>query len=204
MHDRVDVDRVDELPAAPTGLRWVDFLGGTRNLRCYLVEGGVVRHELMAAVDDLDRVHDPVLVHAGVTVRQDSSYALPGFYVVALDGHVPALDGAGDAQTVALALAVREVRRGMREALGIELVHLHYEEKPRASSHVHQWLVPVHAEHAAGSTSLMRLDLHAYLACFVFREQRAAILAANESLRAHFDATGTRERLDAALGSLRA
>lgn len=200
----VDVDCKEELPTAPAGHRYLDFLGGTKHLRCYLVPDDVPRIEFMESFTGFDECLAPVYRHGGVTVRQDASYALPGFYVVAFDRHVRALDQVEPADSAVAAIVTREVRRGMREALGIEHIHLYYEEKAASSTHVHYWLVPVPSRVGDKSTVITRIDIKPYLKQFRFQEQRDTILRYNTRLDEHLTRAGTATRADRIAVAVRA
>jgi hypothetical protein len=186
----VDVVDRSELPAAPEGFRYLDFMGGSKELRCYLVPRGLPRAKFMSLHRALlDEALQPIYEHRGICVGQDTSYALPGFFIVALDQQYAAMDRMDERTHLRLSFLIREVRQGMRAVLGTQYIHLHYEEKPDASTNVHYWLLPA-------DTVIMRLNLREYLKAFRFSEQRSAICASNDKMRAHFQRVNLRERDD--------
>jgi len=200
----VDVDRKEDLPAATEGQRYLDFLGGTRQLRCYLVPADMPRIVFMRSFSDFDECLEPIYRHAGVVVQQDASYALPAFFVVTFEQHYRALDVVDEVGCAISAAVIRDVRIGMRQELGIESIHVYYEEKIDKSCHVHYWMVPVPARVGEQSTTLTRLNLREYLIQFRFQEERDTILKYNARMREYFRAAGTSERIDriaAAIGS---
>jgi hypothetical protein len=192
----IDVDRKEDLPAAPEGRRYLDFLGGTRQLRCYLVPADMPRIRFMRSFGEFDECLTPLFHHAGVVVQQDASYALPGFFVVSFDQHHRALDSVDEVGCVLSAVVIREARIGMRVELGISNIHLYYEEKIDKSCHVHYWMVPVPGHMGDQSTTITRLDLRSYLTQFRFQEQRDTILRYNERMREYFKAAETAKRMD--------
>lgn len=192
-----DVESKEDLPTAEAGHRYLDFLGGARHLRCYLVPYETVRAEFMETIPDLDECHEPVFRHRGLTVRQDASYALPGLFIVSFEAHYPALDDVGEITTILSAMLIRDVRLGMRHALGIEHIHLLYEEKAEESCQVHYWMVPVPSRRGDSSTGLTRLNLRQYLSSFRFQDQRDTILDHNARLRAFLETAGSAARIDA-------
>jgi diadenosine tetraphosphate (Ap4A) HIT family hydrolase len=195
--DYVDVETKAELPPTPTGLRYLDFLGGDKELRCFLVPQDMPRSHFMSEhADLLDEALHPVYQHNGICVRQDASYALPGFYIVSLDDHYSAMDRLDEATHLRVALVIRELRSGMRDALGIEYVHLHYEEKPDQSCNVHYWVMPVLDRQTMTTTVIMRLDIRQYLSGFRFRDERKQICANNEKMREYFQLTKLARRDD--------
>lgn len=184
--DYWDTDDKKSLTTPPQGMRYLDFLGGTRRLRCYLVPEDMPRFTFMDEhADLLDPVLLPIFDTDRVTVRQDTTYALPGFYIVSLRQHFRSLD-AMDAETFMLMnKTIFHTRQGMRDKLGIEHIHLHYEEKPSASANVHIWMMPVDFDRFGNGTLLMNLDLRAYLTSFVFAKEREKMLEYNHMMREH-------------------
>jgi len=138
----------------------------------------VTEHE-----DRLDDTLRPIYRSPVVMVRQDASYALPGFYVVSPTSHFRALDELDELSHLRLQLVIRHVRAAMRKVLGVREIHLHYEEKPDLSTNVHYWLVPMRYDVAVPGDVLARLDIKTYLSQFRFAEERANILSANERMR---------------------
>jgi hypothetical protein len=193
----VDIDTKAELPSAPPGFRYLDFLGGDKELRCFLVPREMPRCRFMTEhADLLDKALHPVYQHHGICVRQDASYALPGFYIVSLDHHYSAMDQMDEVNHLRVALVLRKLRSGMRDALSIDYIHLHYEEKPDESCNVHYWVMPVFDRETQMTTAILRLDIRKYLSVFRFRDERKVICANNERMREHFRATGLATRDD--------
>jgi hypothetical protein len=194
----LDVEAKAELPPPPpAGFRYLDFLGGDKELRCFLVPHDMPRSRFMREhADQLDEALQPVYQHNGICVRQDASYALPAFYIVSLDEHYNAMDRMDDLTHLRVALILRELRAGMRQALGIEYIHLHYEEKPDTSCNVHYWLMPIRDRQTGTTAPIMRLDIRKYLNSFRFRDERQTICANNETMRRHFRQTELAERDD--------
>ncbi|WP_369393001.1 hypothetical protein AB5J72_39565 [Streptomyces sp. CG1] len=193
----VDVFDRQEIPTPPNGHRYLEFLGGDRQLRCYLVPKGMPRNRFMNEYGSLlDESLAPIYDHKGVTVRQDASYALPGFYIVALHRQYRALDEMDEKTHLRLFFVLREVRAGLRAALGVEHVHLYYEEKPDETSSVHYWVMPAQQDAEVPATVIMRLNLKDYLRQFRFAAQRPAIIEHNNAMRAYFQETRLRQRDD--------
>jgi hypothetical protein len=193
----IDVETRADLPPAPPGLRYLDFLGGNKELRCFLVPQGMPRcHFMSKHADLLDEALHPVYQHNGICVRQDASYPLPGFYIVSLDRQYSAMDHMDEVTHLRVALVLRELRSGVREGLGIEYIHLHYEEKPDPSCNVHYWVMPVLDRQTQTTTVILRLDIRKYLNGFRFREERKDICANNEKMRGHFRTTELAARDD--------
>lgn len=190
----IDVRSRAEIGEAAAGMRYLDFLGGSLELRCFAVPHDMPRAQFMAEHRDLlDPCLLPIYEHDGICVRQDASYAVPGFYIVSFAAQYRSIDEIPAQQHLRSMFIVREVRRSMRDALGIHVVHHYCEEKPDPSCNVHHWILPIRL--SDGSTvPIMRLDLRAYLAGFTYREQRPTILICNEAMRASFAASDLHQR----------
>ncbi len=180
----IDVDLKSELPPPPTGCRYLDFLGGTRTLRCFVVPIATPRAEILNRhANLLDAIHLPILEERHVLVRADASYPVPGFYIVSLRRQYVALDFVPNDVSLAMFDAIRRVRAAMREVLGINHIHLHYEEKPDPSCNVHWWLLPIWPTPDGTVPPILRLDLRAYLTGFSFRDVRERILEFNAAMK---------------------
>jgi hypothetical protein len=171
-------------------MRYLDFLGGPAGIRAYLVPADLPRARFIAEHPELlDPVLAPIWDQGGVVVRQDASYPVPGFYVLSFEQHYPSIDAVPLGLNLASAAILAEVRRGMREALGIAWIHLHCEEKPDPSCNVHYWLLPVWPDAAGGVPPITRLALKPYLLQFRLAERRDVILAFNDAMRRHLQAS---------------
>ena len=193
-----DVDSRKEIPANPPGFRCLDFIGGVKEWRVYVVPDTITRDSFMRGHPELfDPLLLPIYENRGLTIQQDASYALPGFYVISFHAQYRSLDEIDVRQAMRSCFITRELRRAMREQLGIQYVHMHYEEKASASFNVHYSVVPAPDDGFGQPLRLMRTNLREYLAGYRMSEQRAVIDAYNRRLVSHFEATGLRGRDDA-------
>ena len=178
----VDVVNLAELPHAPQGSRYLDFIGGAKEIRCYLVPEDLPRNRFMDEYkDQLDPCLTPIYENRGVYVTQDPSFPLPGFYIVSHREHFRSLDAMDDTTHLRLLLVLREVRKGMREALSISHVHVYYEEKANKSCNVHYWILPI--RDIEKFPRIYDFNVKTYLSQFSFLKNKAAILQNNEKMR---------------------
>jgi hypothetical protein len=141
--ERRDVDSLSELPQPPPGHRWLEFIGGP-GWNCFLLPDSLSRCEfLQEYADELDPVLAPIYESDGIIVRQDTTFPLPGFYIVAVHKVIPSLDVMPISLHLRIALVIRAVRQAQRSALGLQFVHLYYQETPMRTCSVHYWLLPV-------------------------------------------------------------
>jgi len=191
----IDVRDLWERPRPPAGTRYLDFIGGEKEIRCFLVPDSLPRIVFMEEHPELlDRAIQPIYESDVLNVRQDSSYALPGFYIVGLRAPVAALDRLPVQLHLRMSLVLYEVRVAMRSLLGIDLIHLHYEERPEPSCTVHYWLMPILPDRCGRPFVITHLNLLAYVNQFRFTETRDRIYEYNERMREHLRHSGLRER----------
>jgi len=194
----IDVSSRAELPASPPGFRYLDFLGGDKEQRCFLVPEAMPRLEFMQKhAELLHPALEPIYHRRGICVRQDASYAVPGFYILGLDRQYSSFDAMDSVLHLRAAFVMREVRRAMRSAVRVQHIHLHYEEKPRPSCNVHYWLLPIWPEASERQDVIMRLDLRRYFQKFRFAEQKERIVEANQAVREELDQQSVATRDDA-------
>jgi len=183
----IDVDYQLELPPEPHGLRFLEFLGGTKQLRCFLVPEKTTRLEFMREHRHLlDDCLTPIYDREGITVTQDAGYALPGFYIIGLQDQVRALDFLDIGLHQRLSLVLLELRKGMRKVLNIDHVHIYYHEKLDVACSVHWWVMPAPRKGPQRIPAIVDLDLRNYLSQFRLTEQRETILNFNQRMTDYF------------------
>ena len=180
----IDVEHRDDLPRPPAGMRYLDFIGGSLNLRCFLVPEALPRARFMEEHSDaLDPCLQPIYAADGIRIRQDASYALPGFYILSFEQQYRSFDLIDPALFFKAMVLCHRVRALMREHLSIEYIHLHYEEKPDASCNVHFWIMPVGMIQGEQPKIIFELDIRQYLGNFHFRDHKRRILECNDIMR---------------------
>jgi len=193
-----DVNHRSELPIPPEGFRYLDFIGGERELRCFLVPFDMPRAQFVEECESLlDLSLQPIYKNKGICVRQDASFPIPGFYILSFLKHYRSLDEIDEVTSLRLFLILREIRKGMRTALNIPFIHLYYEEKPAKSCNVHYWLLPINVEGGEKHPIIYDLKLKEYLQKFIFSEKKEKILDYNEKMRAYLSSRQLREKDDA-------
>lgn len=182
--DYVDVHKFSELPPAPDEMRFVDFLSEPKGLRCFLVPKGSSRGDFMDKHEHLlDPRLTPIYKHNSICVRQDSSFPIPGFYIISPTQHYRFIDEISEIMSIRLFYIIRTIRKAMREVLDIPFIYMYYEEKASKHGDVHFWLLPIY--NASESNILLRLELETYLNSFSFHKEKEKIFKLNEKLRKH-------------------
>lgn len=178
-----DVNDRSELPVLTEGYRYLDFLGGEKELRCFVIPYDMPRSQFIEQYGNfLDECLAPIYQNSGITVMQDASYPLPGFYILSFKEHFSSFDKIDDLTHLRSFLIIRYLRQGMRDALEIPYIHFHYEEKPAKSCNVHYWLMPVQEKN--GTTPIIYdLDLRSYLDQFKFQDNKEKIKYYNKKMK---------------------
>ncbi|MDD3182300.1 MAG: hypothetical protein PHD48_05815 [Alphaproteobacteria bacterium] len=189
----LEVKSLSELPQPPDGYRYFDFIGGSKGLKCFLVPKDTPRGKFMNDIEpQLDECLMPIYKKNGICVRQDASFALPGFYIVNPIEHYRSMDEIGEVDNLRLALIVREIRKGMREALGIKHIHMYYEEKANKACNVHYWLMPI--VDIVKYPTIAHVRPMEYLKQFSIADHRETILEYNEKMRSYIRDTHLAEK----------
>lgn len=175
MEEYIDVNSLEELPELDNEYRYLDFLGGTKQYRCYIVSKDLPRCIFMEKYrEKLDKILLPIYMDEDICISQDASYALPGFYIISLRNHYRNITELNYELFEKINFWVYEIRKAMKEVLNIEYVNVYYEEKTSKSANVHYWLMPVKTQEKI-VPKLHYLYLKEYLEQFKLTENRKQI-----------------------------
>lgn len=178
----IDVKKFSDLPNPPEGFRYVDFLSAPYGLRCFLLPKEFPRGKFMDEHEDLlDERLTPIYKHKGICVRPDSSFPIPGFYIVSPIEHYRSMDEMSALDNLRTFFIIRTIRKAMRDVLGIKFIYMFYEEKIKKHGDVHYWLLPIYD--ISEDNILLRLDIEKYLNKFEFNNEKDRILDFNNKLR---------------------
>ena len=186
MFKYIDVSKFNELPEPKQGTRFLDFIGGEKGLRCFIVPQELPRGQFLEQNEDLlDECLRSIYKNKGICVRQDSSYPIPGFFIVSTTDHFNSIDHLDKILNLRVFFIIHAIRKGMRDVLGLNYVNIIYQEKMHISSDVHYWLLPMHS--ITPDQRILNIDLQKYLDSFNFYEEKDLILKYNSSLRIFLD-----------------
>ena len=195
MKEYIDVDNLQELPALSHEYRYLDFLGGTKQFRCYIVSKDLPRCIFMEYYrNELDKILTPIYMDNDICISQDASYALPGFYIISLRKQFRNITELDYILYQKINFWVYEMRKAMKEALDIEYVNVYYEEKSSESANVHYWLMPVQTKDMK-APKLHYLYLKDYLEQFTLKENRQKIEEYNKKMKKYFKENKVSEKL---------
>lgn len=179
----IDVNNLSELPKLNNKKRYLEFLGGTKQYRCYIVDKDLPRCDFYKNNSELvSEFLQPIYKNHGIVVAQDNTFPIPGFYILSYDKQYNSIDELPNSLTIRTASLIKELRKIMREKLNIQYVNIYYEEKNSKSNNVHYWILP-----KTNSTNLRNklyeLDLKSYLESFKLQENKSNIIKFNRLVK---------------------
>lgn len=195
MNEYIDVNSLEELPKLEKNYRYLDFLGGTKQYRCYIVSEDLPRCIFIEKYrKKLDKILLPIYIDEDICISQDASYALPGFYIISLRKHYRNITELDFKLFEKINFWIYEMRKAMKEILNIEYVNIYYEEKTSKSANVHYWLMPIKTKEKI-APKLHYLYLKEYLEQFNLIENRKLIEKYNAKMRKYIKENKISEKL---------
>ena len=181
----IDVEKKEDFPPEPKGMRFIHFYGGTKNYRGYLVPEDLSRTDFMEQYSEYIPIQNiPIYENNGIILRADPKFPCPGFYILSLNKTYKAFDFLDDITFLRFSFILKKAKEGMRNALGINYAHLLSNEKSDPYVNVHFWLVPVNG---ITSPDLLDFDVKTYLNSFIHKENIDKIIIYNNKLRKYFE-----------------
>lgn len=179
----VDVDNLDELPKVDNSKRYLEFLGGSKTYRCFVVSKKLPRCDFYKNhLELLEPFLHPIFKNRGIIVAQDNTFSLPGFYILSYDKQYNSIDEIPESLSIRTNYLLKEIRKLMREKLGINFVNIYYEEKNSKSNNVHYWIMPK-TQDINCSLKLYELDMQKYLSGFAYSKNKSKIIKYNEIMK---------------------
>lgn len=182
-YDYIDVNNLDELPIVSEDKRYLEFLGGDKQYRCFIVDKSLPRCEFYKNNSDLisEFLH-PIYKNRGIVVAQDNTFPIPGFYILSYDKQYNSIDEVPTSLMIRTTRLIQEIRKIMRDRLKIDFVNIYYEEKNAKSNNVHYWIMPK-TDKVNSKYKLYELDMKTYLESFSLQENKDKISKYNKIIR---------------------
>ena len=195
MNEFIDVYNLNELPKINKNYRYLDFLGGTKQFRCYIVPKDMPRCIFIEKNRNvLDEILLPIYIDDDICISQDASYPLPGFYIISLRKHFKNIMELDFAVYNKMNFWIYEMRKAMKKVLNIDFVNIYYEEKTSNSANVHYWLMPVVIKNNV-VPKLHDLYLREYLESFKLSDNKEIIKNYNERLKKYIEDNKISEKM---------
>lgn len=182
-YEYIDVNNLKELPKLSAEKRYLEFLGGTKQYRCYIVDKDLPRCDFYKYNPELiSEFLQPVYKNHGIVVAQDNTFPIPGFYIISYDKQYNSIDELPNSLMIRTTSLIKEIRKIMREKLNIKYVNIYYEEKNSKSNNVHYWILPK-TNVVNLKNKLYELDLNSYLESFKLQENKSEIIKYNRLIK---------------------
>ena len=179
----IDVDNLKQLPKLSEEKRYLEFLGGTKEYRCFIVDKNLPRCDFYKNNSELiTDFLQPIYKNHGIVVAQDNTFPIPGFYILSYDKQYNSIDELPNSLIIRTISLIKEIRKIMREKLNIKYVNIYYEEKDSKSNNVHYWIMPK-IDTVNLKNKLYELDLKSYLESFKFQENKTKIIKYNKLIK---------------------
>ena len=179
----IDVEKREDLPPIPVGMRYIHFYGGTKNYRAYIAPEDISRADFMEKYPEYVPEHNqPIYENNGIIVRADPKFPCPGFYIFALNKTYRAFDFLDDVTFLRFCFILKKTKEAMRKVLGLNYAHLLSNEKSDPFVNVHFWLVPING---TNSPDLLDFNVKEYLNSFTPKEVDK-IISYNNRLKDYF------------------
>lgn len=182
-YDYVDVNKLEELPIISEDKRYLEFLGGNKKYRCFIVDKALPRCEFYKYNSDLiSEFLQPIYKNRGIVVAQDNTFPIPGFYILSYEKQYNSIDELPTSLALRTTSLIQEIRKIMREKLKIKFVNIYYEEKNAKSNNVHYWIMPK-TDKINSKDKLYELDMKSYLESFDLQDNKTKITEYNKLIR---------------------
>lgn len=179
-YDYIDVDNLEELPILDSKMRYLEFLGGIKTYRCFIVNKDLPRCDFYKNnLELIEPFLHPVYQNRGILVAQDNTFALPGFYIISYDKKYNSVADLPESLSIRTSYLIKQIIKIMKESLNVKYVNIYYEEKNTKSNNVHFWIMPkVNKEQL--SEKLYDLNMKEYLYSFKLEETKSKIIEYNK------------------------
>ena len=141
--DYIDVDKLSDLPEISSGRKYLEFLGGLRRYRCFIVNKNCSRCDFYNEhLYLIDKSLHPVYKNRGISVVQNNIFAIPAFYIITYDKQYKNITEIPESLIIRTNNIIKCIRKIMLEELKIKFVNIYYEEINSKSSNVCFYIMP--------------------------------------------------------------
>lgn len=179
----VDVENLNELPKLKNDKRYLEFLGGTKKYRCFVVDQNYPRCNFYRDhLELIDKMLHPIYKNRGIVVAQDNTFPIPGFYIISFNKQFKNIIELPESLVVRTSYIIQNIRKILLDKLNIKFVNIYYEEKNTESNNVHYWIMPKY-ENLDLNEKIYETDMYNYLNSFEFSKTYKKILKYNEIVK---------------------
>ena len=137
----IDINNLDCLPNVPKNKRYLEFIGGTKKYRCFIVDDNYSRWDFYNEhLELIDKVFHPIYKNRDILVTQDNNFAVPAFYKISYNKQYNYITELPDSLIIRTNNLIKYIRKIMFEQLNIKYVSVYCEEGQ--SSNIYFWIIP--------------------------------------------------------------
>lgn len=190
--------KIEMSVSVPKDKRYINLLDGTS----WLVGEDDCQGCILNNKVDLPEYLLPIYESNRIFVRQDTEFAVPGFYIISSKEHIGSIGDMDPEIASQLAIVTHLVRRAMKLVLNVNVASVYHEER-LINSHFHQWMLPYWAEAVEISGFMPKIyssnikkyqkyeaNVSKYLKYFQFDTERVRILEVNKAMRDFLNTDG--------------
>ena len=181
--DYIDVDKLSDLPEISSGRKYLEFLGGLRRYRCFIVNKNCSRCDFYNEhLYLIDKSLHPVYKNRGISVVQNNIFAIPAFYIITYDKQYKNITEIPESLIIRTNNIIKCIRKIMLEELKIKFVNIYYEEINSKSSNVCCYIMPKY-ENSDLTKKIYEIDIKNYLETFDIYKTKKEIIKCNNKIK---------------------
>lgn len=181
--DYIDVDKLSDLPEISSEKKYLEFLGGLRRYRCFIVKKNYSRCDFYNEhLNLIDKSLHPIYKNRGISVVQNNIFAIPAFYIIAYDKQYKNITEIPESLIIGTNNIIKCIRKIILEELKIKFVNIYYEEKNSSSSNVCCYIMPKYGN-VHLTKKLCEIDTKKYLELFDIYKTKKEIIKCNNKIK---------------------
>lgn len=179
----IDIDNIKELPKISSENRYIEFFGGTKKYRCFIVDKDYTRYSFYREhLELIDKSLYPIYRNRGILVAQDNIFPMPGFYIISYDKQYKNITELPESLIIRTNHIIRCIRKIMNEKLKIKFVSIYCEEKNDEYANIHYCIIPKYKKLDL-TKNLYEMNMKEYLNSFDFNKTKKDIIKYNNTIK---------------------
>lgn len=177
----IDIDDLDRLPNIPSNKKYLEFIGGTKKYRCFIVDNSYSRWDFYDEhLEFIDKAFYPIYKNRDILIAQDNIFAVPALYRISYNKQYNNITELSDSLIIRTNNLIKYIRKIMMEQLNIKYVNIYYEE-----SHLFNfnfWIIPNY-ESININKKMYDINMKKHFKDFNIVETRKKIIDLNNKIR---------------------
>ncbi len=179
----IDVDKLSDLPEISSEKKYLEFLGGLRRYRCFIVNKNYSRYDFYNEhLDLIDKSLYPIYKNREISVVQNNTFAIPSFYIIIYGKPYKNITELPESLMIRTNNIIKCIRKIMLEKLKIKFVNIYYEEINSKSSNVCCCIMPKYEKRDL-TKKIYEIDIKKYLESFDIYKTKKEIIKCNNEIK---------------------